>query len=382
MGEIHGECAPRFARVREAFEANFDAGRELGASFAATLGGELVVDLWGGYADAARTRPWQRDTIVNVFSTTKAMAALCAHMLVERGQLDLDAPVAKSWPEFAQEGKGAIPVHCVLSHRAGLAAFREPLPLAALYDWARVTSALAAQAPWWEPGSASGYHALSFGHLVGELARRVDGGRTLGRFFREEVAQPLGVDFHIGLPASEDGRVAELLEPTAEEVAAAGPAAAVDPDSLLGKVLMNPPLTPAAANTAPWRRAEIPAANGHGNARSVAQVLGVLAGGGRQGGVQILGSAALERATSEQSLGPDLVLPLPMRWGLGFMLTHPGLPLGPNPRAFGHGGWGGSLGIADPDARLSWAYVMNKMSPGTTGDTRGFALASALYASL
>jgi CubicO group peptidase (beta-lactamase class C family) len=382
MTKVDGECAPRFAAVRGAFEANFAAGRELGASFAATLDGELVVDLWGGFADAARTRPWESDTIVNVFSTTKAMAALCAHMLADRGRLDLDAPVARSWPEFAQQGKGGIPVHYVLSHRAGLAALRDPFPIEALYEERRLTDALAAEKPWWEPGSASGYHALTFGHLVGELARRADGGRTLGRFFREEVAGPLGADFHIGLPASEDGRVAELAAPTAEEVAAAGPAAAVDPESLLGRVLMNPPLTPAEANTAAWRRAEIPAANGHGNARSVARVMSALACGGRLGPVRLLGERALARATSEQCLGPDLVLPLPMRWGLGFMLTHPGLPLGPNPRSFGHGGWGGSLGIADPDARVSWAYVMNKMSPGTTGDTRGFGLAAALYARL
>ncbi len=381
MEKIQGECAPRFAAVREAFEANFAQGREVGACFAATLDGELVVDLWGGFADAARTRPWERDTVVNVFSTTKAMTALCAHVLADRGRLDLAAPVARSWPEFAQAGKEALPVHYVLSHRAGLAALRPPLPTQALYDWDRMTSVLAAERPWWEPGSASGYHAMTFGFLVGELVRRADG-RSLGRFFAEEVAEPLGADFHIGLPAREDARVAELVPPTAEEIAAAGQAGVVDPESLLGKVMGNPRLEPGEANRAAWRRAEIPAANGHGNARSVARVMAALACGGALGGVRLLREDALARAIAEQCLGPDLVLPIPMRWGLGFMLSHPGLPLGPNPRTFGHGGWGGSLGIADADARVSWAYAMNKMSPGTTGDTRAFALAQALYASL
>jgi CubicO group peptidase (beta-lactamase class C family) len=381
MSGIHGECAPRFAKVREAFEANFAAGREVGASFAVVLRGEPVVDLWGGFADEARTRPWERDTIVNVFSTTKAMAALCAHLLADRGRLDLDAPVAKLWPEFAAAGKGELPVRWLLSHQAGLAALREPLPSEALFDWERMTGALAAEAPWWEPGTRSGYHAMTFGFLVGEVVRRA-GGRSLGALFREEVAGPLGADFHVGLPASEDPRVAELVPPSAQEVAAAGQAAAVDPASLLGKVMGNPPLAPALANTLPWRRAEIPAANGHGNARSVARVMAALAGGGALGGVRLLREATLERAIAEQCRGTDLVLPIPMRWGLGFMLTQPELPLGPNPRAFGHGGWGGSLGIADPDAELAFAYVMNKMSPGTTGDTRAFSLAAALYGSL
>jgi CubicO group peptidase (beta-lactamase class C family) len=381
MSQVHGECAPGFEKVRDAFAANFAAGREVGASFAAVWRGAPVVDLWGGFADAARTRPWQRDTIVNVFSTTKAMAALCAHLLADRGKLALDAPVAKLWPEFAQAGKESVPVRWLLSHQAGLAALRTPLPSEALFDWERMTGALAAEAPWWEPGTRSGYHAMTFGFLVGEVVRRA-GGRTLAALFRDEVAGPLGADFHIGLPASEDARVAELVPPSAEELAAAGAAAEVDPASLLGKVMGNPPLAPTLANTLPWRRAEIPAANGHGNARSVARVMAALAGGGALGGVRLLRESAIERAIAEQCSGPDLVLPIPMRWGLGFMLTQPELPLGPNPRAFGHGGWGGSLGIADPDAELSFAYVMNKMSPGTTGDTRAFSLLAALYSSL
>jgi CubicO group peptidase (beta-lactamase class C family) len=381
MSEVRGECTARFGAVRETFAKSFAAGREVGASFAATVDGELVVDLWGGWADAARTRPWGRDTIVNVFSTTKAMAALCLHQLADRGQLDLDAPVARYWPEFAQAGKEQIPVSWLLSHRAGLAALRTPLPTEALFDWPRMTAALAAEAPWWEPGSRSGYHAMTYGFLVGEVLRRACG-RTLGTFFREEVAKPLGADFWIGLPAAEHARVAEMVPPSAEAMAAAGDAARPAPGSLLAQVMGNPPLAPETANLPAWRRAEIPAANGHGNARSVARVMGALACGGAVGGVRVISEGALARATAEQCNGSDLVLGVPMRWGQGFMLASDALPLGPSRRAFGHGGWGGSLGIADPDARVSWAYVMNQMSAGTLGDTRAFELAQAFYAAL
>ena len=374
---IGGTCAPRFAAVREAFAANFAAGQEVGASFAATVDGELVVDLWGGHADAARTRPWVRDTIVNVFSTTKAPTALCAHMLVDRGALDLDAPVARYWPEFAAHGKAGITTRHLLSHTAGLAAIRTPLPTEALYDWDRMVAALAAEEPWWEPGSSSGYHALTYGYLVGEVVRRICG-QTLGAFFRDEVARPLGLDFHIGLPREQHARVADMVPPSAEEAAGA----AIDPDSLLGKVMSNPKFAPESANGEAWRLAEIPAANGHGNARSVARTLAVLACGGRRDGVTLLRRPTLERAIEEQCHGTDRVLGFPIRWGLGFMLTSDFLPLGPNPHTFGHGGWGGSLAFADLDARVSWAYVMNKMSPGTTGDTRAFGLFTALYGSL
>jgi len=377
---IDGHCAPRFAAVRDAFAANVAAGREVGASFAATLDGESVVDLWAGHADAARTRPWTRDTIVNVFSTTKAITALCAHLLVDRGQLDLDAPVARLWPEFGAHGKQAITPRQVLSHCAGLAALHAPLPPEAVFDWPRMTAALANETPGWEPGSASGYHALTYGYLVGELIRRADG-RMPGVLLREEVAGPLGADFHIGLPASEDPRVAEMIAPTDAERAAAGGTPPA-PESLLARVLGNPPMRPEAANAPAWRRAEIPAANGHGNARSVARLMAVLACGGEVGGVRLLSEATVAQAIVEQSYTTDLVLGFPIRWGLGFMLSSPTLPLGPNPRTFGHGGWGGSLGFADRDARASWAYVMNRMTPGTAGDARAFPLIQAFYAAL
>jgi CubicO group peptidase (beta-lactamase class C family) len=375
--DIHGTCAARFDAVREAFAANFDAGREVGASFAATLDGEPVVDLWAGDADHAGTRRWERDTIVNVFSTTKAMTATCAHMLVDRGLLDVDAPVVRYWPEFAAGGKAAMPVRFLLSHTAGLAGLRTPLPTEALFDWERMTAALAAETPWWRPGSANGYHAMTFGFLVGELIRRITG-VSPGTFFHEEVARPLAADFHIGLPASEDDRVAEMIAPPRTELGGV----AVDRASLAGQVLANPPLRPEYANRLEWRRAEIPAANGHGNARSVARVLSALACGGTLDGVRLLGETTLRRAIEQQAYAKDLVLGRTFRWGLGFMLTSDELPLGPNPHVFGHGGWGGSLGFADLDARVSWAYVMNRMSPGTTGDSRAAGMIGALYGAL
>jgi CubicO group peptidase (beta-lactamase class C family) len=363
--------------VREAFAANFDAGREVGATFAATLEGEPIVDLWAGHADRATTRAWERDTIVNVFSTTKAMIATCAHMLVDRGLLDVDAPVVRYWPEFGAGGKGAMPVRFLLSHTAGLAGLSTPMPVEALFDWERMTAALAAETPWWEPGTANGYHAMTYGFLVGELIRRVTG-VSPGTFFRDEVARPLAADFHIGLPASEDARVAEMIGPPR---AALGDAA-LDRDTIAGRVLANPPLRPEYANRLDWRRAEIPAANGHGNARSVARVLSVLACGGALDGVRLLGETTLRRAIEQQAYAKDLVLGRKFRWGLGFMLTSDELPLGPNPHVFGHGGWGGSLGFADLDARVSWAYVMNRMSPGTTGDSRAAGMIGALYGAL
>jgi CubicO group peptidase (beta-lactamase class C family) len=366
--------------VRDTFAASFETGREVGASFAATVGGRMVVDLWGGHADAARTRPWERDTIVNVFSTTKAMTALCAHVLADCGLLDLDAPVARYWPEFAAGGKATIPVRMLLSHTAGLAAIRERISLNTVYDWDRYVAAIAAQTPWWEPGTANGYHALTFGHLVGELIRRI-GGKSVGHFLRDEVTGPLGADFHIGLPASEDGRCGEMIAATAAENAAAGVGVPA-PDSLRAKVLGNPALRPDQANTSAWRRAEIPAANGHGNARSVARVLAALACGGGLDGVRLLRRESIDRAIEAQAYDRDLVLGFKIKWGLGFMLASPELPLSPSPRAFGHGGWGGSLAFVDLDARVSWAYVMNKMAPGTAGDTRGFALMASLYGAL
>ena len=370
--EIRGDCDARFAAVREAFGKNFEQGVEVGASFSAVVGGVSVVDLWAGHADAEKTRAWERDTIVNVFSTTKMMAALSTLLLVDRGQLDLDAPVAGLWPEFSQQGKDDIPVRQLLSHTSGLPGWDTPISIETLFDWDQAVSLLAAQKPWWKPGTQSGYHAITHGFLLGEVVRRACGD-TIGRFFREQIAEPLGADFHIGTATEHDARIGELIPPGAQAGAENS-----DPGSIAARAMGNPALTGDVANRLDWRRAEIPAANGHGNARSVARVAGAVA----DRGSPLLSEATLTKAIEEQHYATDLVLGVPIRWGLGFGLTSKDFPLGPNPRTFFWGGWGGSLVVIDPDAQLGFAYVMNKMSQNALGDTRAFAPLAALYASL
>jgi CubicO group peptidase (beta-lactamase class C family) len=376
---VEGRCDPRFARVREVFTESFASGAETGSSVAVTVDGETLVDLWGGDADAAGTRPWQRDTIVNLYSTTKGLAALCAHLLVDRGELDLDAPVAQYWPEFAAAGKGAIRVRQLLCHQAGLAAIRRPFTTDEFYDWDVTTAALAAETPWWEPGTAHGYHALTFGHLVGEVVRRISGKRP-GAFFRDEVAAPLGADLHIGLAASEDARVAEMIPPSADALAAASSAVASGANlELVARVLGNPAVNPLDTRTRAWRGAEIPAANGHGNARSVARVYAALACGGEIDGVTLLRPETIANASSVQTSGVDLVLQFPIHWGLGYIVNADKALYGPNPRSFGHTGYGGSFGFADPDARVSVGYAMNRMAATLAGEPRGTALVQAIY---
>jgi CubicO group peptidase (beta-lactamase class C family) len=312
------------------------------------------------------------------------MTALSANRLIERGKLDPDAPVARGWPEFAAAGKQSIPVRWLLSHQAGVPALREDVPRDQRFDWDFWTLALAAEAPWWEPGTQHGYHALSFGHLVGEVVRRADG-RSLGRYFREEFAEPLGLDFHIGLAAEEDARVADLIPAPPSPPGAPGPFAAArkNPQSLVGRVFGNPTIETWESNTRAWRAAELPAVNGHGTARGLARVYGALACGGALEGVQVLSPEQIERVNTEQASGLDAVLkPLHSRFGLGFMLTQPMIPFGPHPRSFGHPGAGGSIAFADPDARLGFAYTMNQMQTGLGGDARGFALMGAVYAAL
>ncbi len=370
MTTVHGHCDERFAAVREAFQKNFDQGLELGASFSAVLEGEAVVDLWAGDRNE-RGDPWLEDTIVNVYSTTKTMTALSALLLVGRGELDLDTPVASVWPEFAAAGKSAIPIRQLLSHGSGLSGWAEQLAVEDLYDWDKCTELLAAQAPFWDPGTASGYHALTQGYLVGEVVRRVCD-RSVGSFFRDEIAVPLGADFHIGLPEEHEPRVGELKAPDDADLAAN----VSDPGSVAGKTLGNPPIRGDDANRREWRAAEIPAANGTGNARAVARVAGAVANG------ELLDEATLAKLLEEQSHVQDLVLGVPIRFGVGFGLTSPQLPIGPNPRTFFWGGWGGSLAVFDPDARLGFSYVMNRMGAGTLGDLRAFNVATALYTAL
>lgn len=355
MATINGFCDERFGAVREVLAANLDSGADVGASVAIYLGGEPVVDIWGGRTQAG---PWRRDTIINVWSITKTMTALCALLLADRGELDFHAPVARYWPEFAAAGKENVEVRHLMGHTSGLATWAEPMTVADLYDWEKSTSLLAAQAPSSEPGSRSEYHALTHGYLIGEVMRRITG-RTLGTFFREELATPLGADFHIGLPPEHDARVADVIPH----------------DDAPG--LANPPLTPGVTWTDEWRRAEIPAAGGQGNARSVAQIQTVLAAGGGP----LLSAAGCERVFDQQSDGVDAMLGMDVRFGLGYAMPSAGLPL-PSPRSVAWGGWGGSIIVVDLDTNLTVSYVMNRMGAGLVGDTRGADIVLAAYTSL
>jgi CubicO group peptidase (beta-lactamase class C family) len=376
---VSGTVADRFAAVKTQFEQNLASGEDVGASVAIVLDGELVVDLWGGTVtgDDGIEKAWGRDTIINVWSTTKTMAALSALVLADRGDLDVDAPVANYWPEFAANGKADMPVRNLLSHSAGLSGWQEPLQPDDLYDWDKCTSLLAAQAPWWEPGTASGYHALTQGYLVGEVVRRVSGA-SVGTFFASEIAGPLGADFFIGTPASADARVAHVIPPTTG-LDALGQ---MDRESLAYRTMSNPVLDAKASQTVPWRRAEIPAAGGHGNARSVATAQSVVSHGGEVNGVRLMSEAGVERIFREQTYNQDLVLPAKFKLGIGYGLNCPEIPISPNPRACFWGGWGGSLCINDVDARLTFAYVMNRMGEGTTGDARGGSLLMAAYGAM
>ncbi|MFF1257737.1 serine hydrolase domain-containing protein [Streptomyces sp. NPDC058321] len=381
---IQGHCDARFDAVRAAFEENFDEREELGAAVTVLVDGAPVVDLWGGWADAARTRAWERDTVVNVWSTTKGPTALCAHILIDRGLLDPDAPVATYWPEFAAAGKEGVLVHHLLSHRAGLAGLREPHSLEQLFDWELTTSRLAAQEPWWEPGSVSGYHALTYGFLVGEVVRRVSG-LLPGAFLEREVTGPLGIDFTIGLPDKEAGRAAELVHPRARATSEqAAIFAQLAPAALAA--LTNPVAGASEANTAAWRAAEIPAANGHGTARAVAALYAIVAGKGRLGDRQILSPEGAERIREGQGSCRDLVLGAGFthetELGLGLWLSGPNGSYGPNPRAVGHDGFGGSFGSADPESGVAMGYVMNRMGPHIADDPRKMALISAVYDAL
>ncbi|HVU20650.1 MAG TPA: serine hydrolase domain-containing protein [Rhizomicrobium sp.] len=365
----------RFAAVRAAFDANLASGEDTGASFCATHNGEIVADLWGGYADAEKTRPWMKDTIVNVYSTTKTMTALTALLLADRGALDFAKPVAHYWPEFAANGKADVKVSHLMSHSAGLSGWKEPITKDDLYDWEKATSLLAAQAPFWEPGTAPGYHALTQGYLVGEVIRRV-AGKTVGTVFREEIAQPLGADFHIGLPASEDSRVADLIPPPPGTAIA--DTAMTD---LARNMANNPGIDVSETRTRAWRSAEIPAAGGTGNARSIANVHVILANGGMANGKRFLSEAGCRKALELQIEGTDLILGQPVRYGMGFGLPSQMVPL-PNPNTIFWGGYGGSLVIIDMDARATIAYAMNKMARTTTGDVRALGLAMAVWQGL
>lgn len=373
--QSQGFVADRFAPVRAGFESNFESGQENGAAFCMTLEGETVADLWAGYADEAQTRPWEKDTIVNVYSTTKTMTALTALLLADRGELDFTARVAKYWPEFAANGKQDVTVAHLMSHAAGLSGWKEPLVREDLYDWEKATSLLAAQAPYWEPGTACGYHAMTQGYLVGEVIRRV-AGQSVGTVFRKEIAEPLGADFHIGLPATEDHRVADLTPPPPGGGIGEGPA-----NELVSNMSDNPPINPLDTRTREWRGAEIPAAGGTGNARSVAAVQTLMANGGYANGKQLLSEAGCRKALELQIEGKDLILGMPVRYGMGFGLGGGAVPF-PNPDTIYWGGYGGSLVVIDMNARATYAYAMNKMAATTTGDMRAFTILMAAWGAM
>lgn len=380
MADIQGNVPERFAKVADALARSIDDGTDVGASVAIVVDGEMVADFWGGFADEARTTPWERDTIVNVWSTTKTMSALTALVLADRGLLDLDVPVAQYWPEFAANGKGDVLVKHVLSHTSGVSGWAQPVTQDDVYDQDRSAEILAAQAPWWEPGTASGYHAINQGHLIGELVRRITG-RTLGSYFCDEIAGPLDADFHIGLAPEHDARVSPVIPPPPLQLDGAGD---IDMDSPAMKTFTGPPVDASFANTDAWRRAEIGAANGHGNARSVARIQSVISNGGSVDGVTLLSPATIERIFEVQADGIDLVLGIPLKFGIGYGLpvaeTIPYLPA--DDRICFWGGWGGSVVINDLDRRTTFAFMMNRMAEGVIGGATAAALLTEAYAVL
>ena len=373
--EIHGTYQDQFSGVIDVFNANFQNKGEIGASFAATVNGEFVVDIWGGHRDSDKRLSWERDTIVNVYSSTKTMTFLVALMLYDRGLLDLDAPVAKYWPDFAQNGKENVLVKHVLSHSAGLPGFENIKTVEELFDWEACVSDLAVQAPWWEPGTQCGYHAISQGYLIGEIVRRITG-ESIGQWFSKEVAAPLGADFYIGMPASEFGRAADLI-PGPDRV----DLSKLDQESFLARVL-SIPVKGAIIHTDDWRSAEIPAANGYGNARSIAKVQSLVANGGTAFGKTLLSQEACRIAAELQMDSNDLVLGIPMRYCMGYAQVTERMPYSPSPHALFWAGAGGSFILVDMERKICCSYVMNKMGDTLIGDERAVGLIRSLYDSL
>ncbi len=379
MADISGKCDDRFTALSDILSAQLDSGEDLGGSVAMSIDGEMVVDLWGGWADEAKTKPWAENTLTNVWSTTKTMTSLSALVLVERGQLDVFAPVTQYWPEFGANGKENVEVRHLMSHTSGVSGWAQPVEVSDLYDWEKSTAMLAGQAPWWEPGTASGYHALNQGHLVGEVVRRVSG-KMLGQFFAEEVAGPLGADFHIGLAPSEFARVSNVVPPPPLpiDIEAMG-----GMDSVAIKTFTGPTPDATVAWTPEWRQADIGAANGHGNARSVARIQSVVANGGTVDGVSLLSPATIDLIFAEQANGVDLVLGIPIRFGIGYGLPNESSPYINGGRSDQKvcfwGGWGGSIIVVDVERRMTLAYMMNKMQGGLVGNSTSEALCTAAY---
>ena len=379
---VHGTVAPGFEAVRDVFERNFRDDIEVGASFCAIVDGEPVVDLWGGYQDRACTRPWNEDTLVNVYSTTKGVASIAFAALVEDGLIDYDAPVTDYWPELRAARHG-LTVGQLLSHQSGVCGLRARVEIADLYDWQTMTSRIAAEEPFWEPGTAAGYHAVLWGYLPGELALRVTG-ESLGHILAARIAEPLGADVHLGLASSEHNRVADLIGPNHARIKpdlAALLALRMPP--LYKYALQNPSIRPwQDACSAAWRSAEIAAANAQANARGIARIYAALARGGELGGVRVLNEATIANLCREEvGEQDDLVLGRPLRRGRGVILNTQDM-YGPNRSAYGHSGAGGSVGFADPEWKLGIGYAMNQMQPGIETDTRGNRLVRAVLNAL
>lgn len=374
MTDIHGFAAPRFSGVKDVFAANFTAGEELGARFTLVQGGETVVDLWAGHTDRARQNPFTDKTLTPVFSTTKAVAALMVARLVDQGKLGYDQPVSEVWPEFAQAGKGEITVEQALSHQAGLSGFAEEIDPALWFDWDGLCAKIAAMAPLWPPGTASGYHPITFGYIAGEIFRRVEG-RTLGTALREDLAKPFGLDLWIGLPDAEHERVTDLMRPP-------GLPDFGELNDATRAAFLTKWSSPAGRGQAEWRRMEIPSANGHATAEALAKLMGALANDGWLDGEMILTPAVILEAARQRISGKELVIPFPISWGAGFMRNETVKIWGPGEETFGHAGWGGSCAFADPQARLGGAYVMNRQSTALIGDVRPKRLIEAAYQAL
>ena len=379
---IDGFSDPRFSRVKEAYETNFKNSLDVGSSLCITVAGEVVLDLWGGYKDAAQKHPWVEDTIVNVWSSTKNMTSLCALILADRKELDLHAPVADYWPEFAANGKGNVLVSHIMSHSSGLSGWEKPISYKDYYDWEKVVDLLAEQAPMWEPGSAVGYHSITVGFLVGEIIKRITG-ESLGNFFKKEIADPLKSDFHIGLNQEDFHRVAEIYMPG--DPSTANLAEEMEEGSVAKKTMANGAMNPSCALETEWRRAEIGAAGGHGNGRSIAECMALIANNGNANGQNILSPEIIDSVFEEQIIGHDLVLDRMLRWGIGF-----GLPI-KNDSWMGYfqnedtcywTGWGGSLSIADRKNNVSFGYAPIKMDEDVFGEERTNTLVQALVESI
>jgi CubicO group peptidase (beta-lactamase class C family) len=382
MAKVEGHCDPKFEKVRALFQEFIETGEENGASIVANIDGKIVIDMWGGYADEDKKKPWEKDTIVNVWSSTKTIAALAVLVCADRGLLTVDDKVAKHWPEFAENEKENIEIRHLLSHTAGLSAWDPPFTIEDLYDLEKSTTLLAKQKPWWEPGTQSGYHALSMGHLLGEVVRRVTG-KSLKQFVDEEIAGPVGADFQIGAKEKDWDRIATLTPPPPPPP----PETPHDMESVAMKTFMNPAPNALTALTPEWRNAEIGAANGHGNARSLNRIMSNIPLGGSVGGHKFISKPVIDRIFDVQSDGQDLALPIKVRFGIGYGIAQEenlfGIPTdGGKNRVCYWAGWGGSIVMMDVDRKSTFTYAMNKMAGGTTGSPRTLGYLKAYYDAL